>query len=176
VIAVNDSWRLYPQCDAIWATDYRWWKHHISDIARDFEGRLYTQNVQWEADPESWGITCYTADTAGCGLARDPEKINTGMNSGYAAIGLAYKLGAERIILLGYDMKMAGDKRHWFGAHPNGLEVASNYQNFIGRFQSIRPADYGLEIWNCTRDTALQHFPVHDLDEVVERLGDPAQV
>ena len=83
---------------------------------------------------------------------------------------MAYKLGAERIILLGYDMRMDGEKRHFFGAHPPGLEVASNYQNFIARFQTIRPEDYGLEIWNCTRSTALQHFPVMDLDKVVERL------
>lgn len=65
---------------------------------------------------------------------------------------------------------MAGEKRHFFGSHPPGLEVASNYPNFISRFKTIRPQDYGIEIWNCTRDTALQHFPVYDLDEIVDRL------
>jgi len=173
---------LYPQCSAIWATDSRWWKHHIGDITRDYDGRLYTQNVQWDqikVDPAQWGIKSFTADTGAGGLNRDPDKINTGQNGGFAAIGLAYKLmngEPGRIILLGYDMQMRGDKRHFFGAHPDGLEVASNYGNFIARFQTIRPEDYGLEIWNCTRDTALHHFPLLDLDEVVEKLSDTAQV
>lgn len=144
-------------------------------MAEDVESKLWTQTIQWDnQDPAAWGIKALVADTAACGLSRDPNKIHTGMNSGYAAIGLAYHLGAELILLLGYDMQMDGEKRHWFGAHPQGLEVASNYQNFIGRFQSIRPADYGLEIWNVTRRTALQHFPVMNLDEVVEALRDTA--
>lgn len=129
--------------------------------------------MQWPKDerPEAWGITCLKADTNAGGLSKDPEKVHTGRNSGYAAVGLAYNLGAERIILLGYDMKMRGETRHWFGAHPDGMEVASNYSSFIERFRTIHPPAYGIDIWNCTRDTALDCFPLYDLDEVVEALA-----
>jgi len=159
--------------DHIWATDYRWWKHHIADITKDFEGECWTQDVQWPKDesPEQWGINCLKADTTADGLSRDPEKIHTGRNSGYAAVGLAYHLGAERILLLGFDMQTKGDVRHWFGRHPDGMEVASCYPSFVQRFQTINPADYGIEIWNLTRETALNHFPRYDLDEVVGRLA-----
>lgn len=169
-IAVNDSWRLVPDCEHIWATDYRWWKHHIGDITKDYEGICWTQDVQWPKDnpPEAWGVRCLKADTGAGGLSKDPAKIHTGRNSGYAAIGLAYHLGAERILLLGYDMQKRGAQRHWFGAHPEGLEVNSCYPDFISKFRTILPEKYGIEIWNLTRDTALDCFPRYDLDEVCQ--------
>lgn len=109
-------------------------------------------------------------------MSRDAETIHTGSNSGYAAVNVAYHLKAKRILLLGYDMKVQGDKRHFFGAHPPGMEVDSNYASFMTKFATINPADYGLEIWNVTRDTAMTCFPVYDLDEVAEVLRDTAQV
>jgi hypothetical protein len=168
VIAVNDSWRLLPQCDHIWATDFRWWKYHIADISRDYEGQCWTQDVQWDQGiaPADWGIHCLKADTGAPGLATKPGYVHTGRNSGYAAINLALHLGASRILLLGYDMQLEGKRRHWFGEHPEGLEVASNYPGFMDRFQTIDPADYGIEIWNVTRRTALNHFPHKTLEEV----------
>lgn len=73
-------------------------------------------------------------------------------------------------------MKKRGDDRHWFGAHPGKMEVDSNYASFITAFRTINPAQYGLEIWNVTRDTALDCFPLYNLDEVVSVYHDPAQV
>ena len=97
--------------------------------------------------------------------------IHTGHNSGFAAVGLAYNLGAKRIILLGYDMQMKGNQRHWFGAHPAGMEVNSNYNQYMTTFRSIRCENYGIEIWNCTRSTALNCFPIYDLDDLLLTLG-----
>jgi hypothetical protein len=96
--------------------------------------------------------------------------VHTGKNSGYAALNLAYHLEAERIILIGYDMQKA-EQRHWFGAHPEAMEVESCYPDFIREFETIIPDDYGIEIWNCTRSTALHHFPLYDFDEVCARLS-----
>ena len=157
-----------PDCDHIWATDHRWWNYHISDITRDYDGQCWTQDTQWPAadSPQAWGINCLIADTGADGLSRDKTKVHTGSNSGYAAIGLAYHLGATRILLLGYDMMMDGDRRHFFGDHPEGLNVASNYNNFINRFKTINPADYGIEIWNVTRRTAMTCFPIYSLDDL----------
>lgn len=68
-------------------------------------------------------------------------------------------------------MKMRGNTRHWFGAHPDGMEVASDYASFAAQFATIYPADYGISIWNVTRDTALRCFPLYDLDEVCAGLS-----
>ena len=159
-----------PSCDHLYACDYRWWKHHIADVTRDYEGTCWTQNVQWEVVPEQWGIKVLQSEGKP-GLSRKQGVIHQGKNSGYQALNLAYLLGAERILLLGYDMQMQGDKRHWFGAHPNGLEVTSCYPSFIQCFQTIKPEEYGIEIWNVTRKTALEAFPVLDFDDVCAALS-----
>jgi len=139
---------------------------------RDYEGICWTQNVQWDdpkCQPEQWGIRKLTSIDAP-GLNKKEGFIHRGDNSGYQAINLAYHLGAERIILLGYDMMIQGDKRHWFGNHPGDMNAASCYPNFIRHFETIKPEDYGLEIWNCSRRTALNCFPCHDLDECLASL------
>jgi len=81
-------------------------------------------------------------------------------------MNLAYLLGATRIILLGFDMMMNGKQRHWFGDHPKGLGLASNYHNFITYFRTIEPDEYGIEILNCSRQTALDVFPRHNLEDI----------
>ena len=69
--------------------------------------------------------------------------------------------------MLGYDLMVDGGQKHWFGDHPEGMQVGSNYTNFISRFKTINPAEYGIEIWNVTRRTALKHFPIYNLDDLV---------
>lgn len=154
---------------SLYGCDQRWWAHHVADISRDFDGRCYTQDVQWEQhDPEAWGITKLTSIDQP-GLSQKQGVIHRGQNSGYQAVNLAYLLGGSniRIVLLGFDMQKEGGKRHWFGAHPGTMEVDSNYQMFIKRFESINPADYGIEIVNATRRTALNHFPQMSLEDAL---------
>ena len=152
----------------MWASDHRWWKHHIGDITRDYDGQCWTIETAWppKESPDAWGIKSLIADTNAGGLSRDKNKIHTGKNSGFAAIGLAYHLAATRILLLGFDMMKDGSQRHWFGAHPPGMEVDSSYASFIAQFRTINPAEYGIEIWNVSRRTAMEHFPIHSLDDL----------
>ncbi len=143
-------------------------------MTRDFEGRLWTQTTQWEelgkpVNPAQWGIVGLTSVEAP-GLSRKMPVVHRGDNSGYQAVNLAYLLGAERIILLGFDQMVTGKQRHWFGDHPGHMNVESNYPACIKHFQSIKPEAYGIEILNCSRRTALNHFPCHALDEVLAAL------
>ena len=170
-IAVNDCYRLAPT-DHLYACDSHWWYHHVADVMRDFEGICWTQDHQWEdpkKQPEAWGIRKLIS-LSEPGLSRKQGVVHRGDNSGYQAVNLAYLLGAERIILLGFDMMMHGDKRHWFGNHPQAMNQASNYADFVGHFQTINPAEYGLEIWNCSRRTALNCFPKHNLEDALASL------
>ena len=159
----------------MYAADYRWYAHHIADITRDFEGTCWTQSEGWitnanvKVDPGQWGIkTLESVDEPG--LSRKQGVLHRGSNSGYQAVNLAYMMGATRIILLGFDMMMTGTQRHWFGDHPGSLNAASNYLSFIRHFETIKPADYQLEIWNCSRQTALDCFPKYNIDEVLAAL------
>ena len=167
---MNDSWRLLPNCAHLYACDFRWWGHYCADIIRDYDGTCWTQDVAWEekgkkVDPAQWGIKeLISLDKPG--LSTEQGVIHRGGNSGYQALNLAYLLGATRILLLGFDMSMEGKKRHWFGDHPEGIGLSSNYNNFITYFKTINPAEYGIEIWNVSRRTALGHFPRYNLDDL----------
>ena len=76
--------------------------------------------------------------------------------------------GARRVLLLGFDMRVVGDQRHFFGDHPKPLIQASPYDLFIKAFTVI--ADdakrLGVEIINCTPGSALTQFPILPLDDV----------
>lgn len=111
----------------------------------------------------------------GCGapgLGRD--HIRHGSNSGYQAINLAYLLGAGRIILLGYDMGATGNT-HFFGAHPKPM-TSGNYTTFVERFTPLAEdlKREGVEVLNCTPQTALTQFTRASLDDVLSSLA-PAQ-
>lgn len=169
----NDS----PPCNHIYGSDARWWRCHIGDIARDYDGQCWTVDHAWDTgpksqqvDPRSWGLHALRAEVSAGGFSRRQDTLHTGTNSGYAALNLAYHLGATLILMLGYDLSKDGDRRHWFGNHPGEMNVNSDYNRFISRFQTIKPAEYGIEIWNCSRRTALTHFPCYNLDEVINKV------
>lgn len=78
--------------------------------------------------------------------------IPGGGNSGFQAVNLAYMLGAKTILLLGFDM--FGE--HFFGKHPDKLDVPSPFKTFIESFNTITK---DVEIINCSRMTDLNCFP-----------------
>jgi len=172
VIAVNDSWRLAPHADHLYACDARWWQTHGEQVVREFRGKRWTHQNLDCADKEQtdaaakFGIELVVGK-AGNGLG-DPV-MHFGDNSGYQAINLAYLWGANRIILLGYDMQRTGGKSHFFGDHPPGLNVGSDYSDWCRKFDKL--ADdlkaKGVEVINCSRDTALQCFPRMPLADVL---------
>ena len=171
IIAINDSWRLCRGKDGeyfndhIYGTDMKWWKWAIGDIIRDFDGALWTQRVQWTEEPEKLGIQCLESSD-GNDLCAELGKIHTGSNSGYAAINLAFHLGAKTIVLLGYDMRTDGARRHWFTNRPERLNVDSNYNDFIMALNTIDTEKHGIEILNASRRTSLLCFPLVDLEDL----------
>lgn len=105
----------------------------------------------------------------GAGLCTKPGVINHGRNSGYQAIGLAYQMGAARIVLLGYDMQHTGGKRHWFGDHPKSLTNADGIENWRHGFKALAKHlhDDGIEVINASPETALECFKRQPLETIV---------
>lgn len=160
VICVNDTYRWAPWADYLYAADAGWWDWHIKQVRETFCGQLYTiPNAAVDRYGLNWIQDAVDADgVSPPGLGR--EQIHHGSNSGYQAVNLAYILGADRILLLGYDMKPAPDgTTHFFGDHPPELRRNSPYGQFFEAFETIDPDTYGVEIINCSRDTALTCFP-----------------
>lgn len=170
VIAINDNYKLAPWADVLYACDPNWWRWHIDDV-KSFKGKKYRQDKSWtDKDVEvikDLDVQCIKSISES-GLSTNPNVIHDGCNSGIQAINLAYHLGARKIILLGYDQQATDGKAHWFGHHPN--EIVSDWYKWKGHYQLVadQAPDIGLEIINCTRETALTCFPIKKLKEMLD--------
>lgn len=167
VIAINDAHRLAPFADVLYACDGRWWNHYKG--VPEFAGLKYGLTVK----AGHWPGVQRLRNTGRTGLERDPSGVRTGMNSGSQAINLAIHFGARRILLLGYDMKRGTAGGHWFGEHPIPLRSGSPYGDFRACFQlMVEPLrELGVQVLNCSRDTALRAFPRVPLAEALAQIA-----
>lgn len=162
VIAINDAYKVAPWADCLYACDGKWIDYHKG--VASFEGVKYSMTVKTKRWPDWTPLR----NDGPLGLCLHPTGLRTGKNSGFQAINLAVHLGARRILLLGYDMKRHSGKSHFFGEHPRAW-TPSPYGVFLNAFPSlVKPlADLGIEIINCTRNTALTTFPQMPITEAL---------
>jgi hypothetical protein len=143
VIAVNNSWRAIPSCSFIYAADCCWWEEYGKDIpvpAARYCGDEFTAR--------RFGINWL------------PSALTGSFNSGQRAIELAIKLGAERVLLLGYDCSIRGGL-HWHGRHSNLANPDTfSVARWHDEFAQLRQHYSSVDILNCTRRTRLKCFPV----------------
>lgn len=98
-------------------------------------------------------------------------KLGAGGNSGFQALNLAAVAGASRVILLGYDMQWTGGKTHFHGDHGKGLSNPEQ-QMLKSCAKSLDAAAAelearGVEVINCTRDTALKAYRRAKIEDVI---------
>jgi len=162
VIAVSDAVRLAPWATVLYSCDAGWWK--ARNGMPEFPGERFAGQAA-EVD----GIKIAMAPSTGDG----PVLSATGGNSGYQAILLAVARGHRRLILLGFDCKF-GDKGavHFHGKHREPLRNPgkANFDRWAGWFERLAPAlrCLGVEVINCSRDTALTCFPRMPLERALE--------
>jgi hypothetical protein len=95
--------------------------------------------------------------------------IRKGRNSGHSAIGLAIALGAARVILLGFDMRVVEGRSHHHDEYvQENAEVYSAL--FLRAFKdwNKEALAFGVTILNATPGSALTEFPFIDLEEVLQ--------
>lgn len=105
----------------------------------------------------------------GRGLNRQPGVINSGLNSGFQAINLAWHFGARRIVLLGYDFQRTAGRSHWHGDHPAGFANGGNYREWAHHMAALAgdlKAD-GVDVINASRQTALECFQRRPLEAIL---------
>jgi hypothetical protein len=142
-----------------------------------FKGELWTVS---EGARERFDLRWIFGTDAG-GLAPTLDRIHTGKNSGYQAIGLAYLFGAARVVLLGFDF-MVGPKgeHHWHGNHPKGLGNggAMRYSTWA-RCMDVLANDLkrtDCVVVNASRRTALRCFQRVTLEDALDEVRDPVRV
>jgi hypothetical protein len=82
---------------------------------------------------------------------------------------MAYLWGASQIILLGYDMQRTGGRCHWHPDHKGGMANGGNFVKWAQRMDRTITdlTRVGVEVINCTADTALKSFRRLPLSEVI---------
>lgn len=148
IIAVNSSWAAVPTCQHIYAADFGWWEKYNRDIP---------------SDAQRW--TSSISATRRYGINHFPHPDNGSFNSGLRAIQLAIRLGARRVLLLGYDCCIDAGA-HWHGDHPVELKNPNNAS--VARWQAeyflLAAKISDIEIQNCSRGTALACFPLSTIE------------
>ena len=155
-IAINDTFRLAPWADMLYAADTGWWRYHAQDALK-FQGLKVTAHESCE-----FPAVKLLKRSGDLGFDPDPRFIRTGGNSGYQALHIAIHAGAARVLLLGYDMN-ASAGAHWHGQHPRPLRNTDpeTYKRWVSRFSAL--SGRGAEILNCTPGSALTCFPFDEL-------------
>jgi len=93
--------------------------------------------------------------------------IVAGGNSGYCAVQLALSLGADPIVLLGFDMKGDGVRQtHFHSGHPRGAQKEDVYKGFLNSFRILSKyfdngytKDTKPSILVVGQESALEYFP-----------------
>jgi hypothetical protein len=170
LLVVNRMWERFPDADVLYGADAKWWRKYWAEVERGFRGECWTCNQEIA---RQYGL-CWIAIADGdvLGLSRDPSIINSGINSGYQAINLAFHFGATRIILAGYDMQHTGGRAHSHDDYPADWSNAGGVKEWVKNYTSLandlRAAN--VDVVNCTIDTALRCFPRADLAETLAAL------
>jgi len=165
-IAINKAFYAYPNADILYFTDGRFYSWYKDDIDL-FKGKKYTVTPGTvKLDP---GVNMLKRGQK-LGLSKEKDTLCHGNNSGYAAINLAYLLGAKRIVLLGYDMGNDGKKSHFHEGYPTNAVSNSIYaNNFMPAFETLYPIlkNSGIEIYNANEKSRLNIFPKISLEKAL---------
>ena len=176
--ACNNAIFLAPDAALLYAVNHRWWLHYW-DKVKDLPCEKWTTNT---FASEYFGINCIN-ETHKPGLSQNRDVIHHGHGSGYSLVSMAYRNGAERIILLGYDLKYATDynaanhdpgstPRHFFGEYPHSMQHWPSKQvkggvhvELLELYRSIARQNV-VEVVNCSPDSAIDCFPNVPIDAV----------
>ncbi len=160
VIAINRAYEKLPNAKWIYFSDLRFWqwnsKELIKHAAKKITGNYRIKDTHVE-------IYKFTGSK---GLEVEPNRLRTGNSSGFAAINLAYHLGASLIILLGFDMYSDKGKFHWHNGYP--VKNRDNFEPMLKYFETIAEPleDIGIEVLNASINSKIECFNKVTLEEI----------
>ena len=176
--AANNAIYMAPDAALLYSVNLAWWDYYW-DMVRDLPCEKWSTSA---SVADKYGVH-WIAEKNAKGLSTDPDIIHHGHGSGYSLVSMAHRAGADRIILLGYDLKYAKDydpknrypgstPRHFFGEYPPTMQhwpskqvIDGLHVELLDLYRSI--AEQGLvEIVNCTPDSAIDCFPTVNVDHV----------
>lgn len=169
VIAVNRAYENVPDADILFSVDDRFYGWHCHKLWKCNGIRVWGNIHGREAPPEVQSVGCGGGEHA---FGNTLETLGHGGNSGYAAVNLAYVLGAETVYLLGFDMHSRGGKQQWWHDGYPKVNDDDVYARYRLAFQWLsdyfdRVIDRPFRIINLNRESAIRGFPFGDFPDQV---------
>jgi hypothetical protein len=164
-IGVNVSYLMGDWIDIVFFGDNGFFLGNQENLA-SFPGLKVTCHPN--AGKQSWAKYLARDNKYTKGISTNPQMVSWNGNSGGASINLAYHMGAKRIILVGFDMKLGeANMQHWHNAY-NRLEMLQTNPNFkalpfnrhlLGFTEIAKDAKkLGIEIINASPNSAINVF------------------
>jgi len=174
VVCLNNSYTIYPDALALYWADETWVTKHLDGVNNHsakfrFHSKFHVSNKYLGSEKHlGIGNSTILKRTGDRGI--DPDLNNVrGNNSGAHILNLLYNCKVNKIILLGYDMKIIDSKSHWHAGHSLSIkpEVYSNL--FIPSIQSMAESlkRANIQVINTSSNSDLKCFPKMKLEEVV---------
>jgi len=174
VIGINVSFLIGNWIDMVFFGDNGFFLNHQKSLA-NFDGMKVTCHPNVSGYP--WIKYLPKDNHRPRGITPNPKMVSWNGNSGSAAISIAANAGANRIFLLGFDMKLNADNhQHWHDLyhrlnavprkHPGGgLPFDRHLRGFpeIARDAKQR----GIQIINVCPDSAITVFPKVALKDII---------
>ena len=167
VIGINAAYQLGSWVDYVYFMDKDYMLAERGGLSK-FPNKVISALEYSET--EDW---CYTVKgTQEHGICETPNTIAYNWSSGAAAINLAYHLGAKKIVLLGFDMKLTRGKQHFHQAG-NGYTkpklIDKVFKRHLQAFEYIKnDADrLGVEIINASPKSAIKEFKRATLNSIL---------
>lgn len=153
MIVANTTYQIAPWADALFAMDRQWWEVHHEQVAAKFLGERFSNNPL----PTKYKVTKLPNAT-----------FKPFGNSGAACVSLAAMMGAQHIVMLGYDCQKTDNKAHWHGDHPKQLGNAGAINRWPAKFRELARHVGNVNVINASRATALDMFPRMDLEDALK--------
>lgn len=163
VIGTNNAYEIAPFIDFLYFMDCVWYKWHKEKLV-NFRGIKVT--TCHECDNIKGIKFLKTGDKTS--LDDRPEFLARGNNAGMGALALAVKLGAKRIILLGYDMYFPNGESNYHNDHQREVKE-ERYEEFNKKFEIFKSGlkERGVEVLNATPGSKLKLFPIVEPNDVL---------
>jgi hypothetical protein len=176
--ACNNAIFMAEDATLLYGCNHQWWDHYWSKVEHLPCEKWTTSAMASARHPINW-----INEKNAPGLSDDPSIIHHGHGSGYSLVSMAFRNGADRIILLGYDLKYApnyngpareigSEPRHFFGEYPasmvhwpSKMVQKGVHVELLDLYRSIE-AQGLVEVINCTPGSAIDCFETVDIESV----------
>ncbi len=164
VIAVNNAYKLAPLADITYSADYDWFLWHRRNL-HSYIGPLLLMRADLPPLTGCKRVVRRIMHIGGPRLSRDPARI-AGWCSGSNALNIAYLAGAERIILLGFDMRPG----HWHDEHKKETPPHRYQDRYIPHFEAMADElkNEPVTVLNASPGSAMTCFPIVDPRDVIQ--------